>query len=579
MNSKSAVPLNKQNRLSASQARFLKDKKHEVRLSMSPSTSDDTASSFNMQGMLVKWDNFMINYGRFYIALGVWLLAQILCFSFWYNSLWKSSDYATIRSLLSHGLPVARAAANMINLNCAFILLTVCRVSITWLRSTFLNAILPFDNNIDFHVLIGLSIGFWSLTHTVAHYINYHSVQIETSNLVTEQYLAFSTGPGITGLLLVVILTVIVSTSFSKALRKAKFEVFWYTHHLFLILFALTCIHGAFCFIKTDTPNDICHGGPTFWKWILGPLILYSFERGLREFRGRQKTEIIRVIQHPSRVYQIQFRKPGFHPRPGQYVFLCVPEISPFQWHPLTLTSANWCESTGSSEGFHSVHIRAVGDWTNTLASRLGCQWTSAKDPKISELPLLMVDGPYGTASQDVYDYPVSVLIGAGIGVTPYVSILKNIWYRFKHDETSTSPLNMKLKKVYFIWVIRDRTSFEWIIDVLNTIEQEKRMRDWIEIHSYLTESMGMKEIHTIATQEVEGALDRDPLTGLRARTHYGRPNMDRIFKTIRKNHPGKDVGVFYCGPKPMSRMLLEACNKWTEATSRGTKFYYQQGE
>lgn len=42
------------------------------------------------------------------------------------------------------------------------------------------------------------------------------------------------------------------------------------------------------------------------------------------------------------------------------------------------------------------------------------------------------VDGPFGTASEDVFDYEVSMLVGAGIGVTPFASILKSIWYKFK---------------------------------------------------------------------------------------------------------------------------------------------------
>ena len=39
------------------------------------------------------------------------------------------------------------------------------------------------------------------------------------------------------------------------------------------------------------------------------------------------------------------------------------------------------------------------------------------------------IDGPFGTASEDVLKFPVSLLVGAGIGVTPFASILKHIWY------------------------------------------------------------------------------------------------------------------------------------------------------
>ncbi len=38
------------------------------------------------------------------------------------------------------------------------------------------------------------------------------------------------------------------------------------------------------------------------------------------------------------------------------------------------------------------------------------------------------MDGPFGTASEDVFHYEVDVLVGAGIGVTPFAAIMKDIW-------------------------------------------------------------------------------------------------------------------------------------------------------
>lgn len=45
------------------------------------------------------------------------------------------------------------------------------------------------------------------------------------------------------------------------------------------------------------------------------------------------------------------------------------------------------------------------------------------------------VDGPFGTVSEDVFQYEVVVLVGAGIGVTPFASILKSIWYKSRHAD------------------------------------------------------------------------------------------------------------------------------------------------
>lgn len=57
-------------------------------------------------------------------------------------------------------------------------------------------------------------------------------------------------------------------------------------------------------------------------------------------------------------------------------------------------------------------------------------------DRSITGLPLVSlslrvaIDGPFGTASEDVFRYEVVMLVGAGIGVTPFASILKSVWYK-----------------------------------------------------------------------------------------------------------------------------------------------------
>jgi len=60
-----------------------------------------------------------------------------------------------------------------------------------------------------------------------------------------------------------------------------------------------------------------------------------------------------------------------------------------------------------------------------------------------------MIDGPFGSASEDFSKYEVVLLVGAGIGVTPFASILKSIWYRVNYPTQKRT----KLRKVHFFWV------------------------------------------------------------------------------------------------------------------------------
>lgn len=63
------------------------------------------------------------------------------------------------------------------------------------------------------------------------------------------------------------------------------------------------------------------------------------------------------------------------------------------------------------------------------------------------------VDGPFGEGHQDWYKFPVAVLVGGGIGVTPFASILKDIVYK------TTQPVRFPCQKV---WKILDCTNIKF---------------------------------------------------------------------------------------------------------------------
>jgi hypothetical protein len=107
-------------------------------------------------------------------------------------------------------------------------------------------------------------------------------------------------------------------------------------------------------------------------------------------------------------------------------------------------------------------------------------------------LPRVLLDGPYGSPSEDAFNYEIAVLVGAGIGVTPFASVLKHIWYSVMQPTKIIT-----LRKVYFFWVCRDRDAFEWFQDLLIALE-EQNLSDFLEIRSYLTGELGAEELNTV---------------------------------------------------------------------------------
>lgn len=539
-------------------------------------------------GLAARWQAWMVNEGGRRIFFGVFLLLHLLVAIMGTLHYGLKSNLSGARATFGSTFVIARSAALVLHVDVIFILLPICRNFISMLRRTPLNDVIPFDKNITFHKSVAWSIVFFTAVHVGAHMVNFAILaKVKAANdspgeLIKEFLLVnFTTGPGLTGWIMTAALAAMVWFAMEKRRRRPNggFEWFYYIHYVGMIIFFVNWqLHGMFCMIKPDTPPYCSYNTiGVFWRyWLVGGLIFIS-ERILREVRSRHHTYISKVIQHPSNVMEVQIKKEKTTTRAGQYIFLSCPEVSYFQWHPFTLTSA-------PEEDYISVHIRVQGDFTTAFAKALGCDFSKKerggeKDkkgdasmvippPLNRTLPRVMVDGPFGSASEDFFKYETVLLVGAGIGVTPFASILKTIWYRL--NNLNNQNKRTRLSKVYFTWVIRDFGTAEWFHSLLHAIE-EQDVENKIEISIYLTAKIKEDDMNNIVVQDV--GAERDAITQLRAPTHFGRPNWDRVFGGIADRHPDTDVGVFFCGPAVLSKTLHVMSNKYT--TPKGTRFFF----
>ena len=251
-------------------------------------------------------------------------------------------------------------------------------------------------------------------------------------------------------------------------------------------------------------------------------------------------------------------------------MFIQVPGVSKYQWHPFTITSCPF-------DPYVSIHVRQVGDFTRALGDAVGAGAAQAKlyegvDPmgmyevalqNGQQMPAIRIDGPYGAPAEDVFDNEIAVLIGAGIGVTPWASILKNTW----HLRNGPNPPT-RLRRVEFIWICKDTGSFEWFQTLLSSLEQQSTEEarvpgssgvEFLKIHTYLTQKLDMDTTQNIVLNSV--GTDVDPLTELKSRTNFGRPNFNKMFTAMRdgildrtylhglEGNMRTTVGVYFCGP------------------------------
>ncbi|WWC67708.1 uncharacterized protein I206_101620 [Kwoniella pini CBS 10737] len=535
---------------------------------------DQRGAGSKALGWIEKMKVWMVNEGSKRIFFFLWIFLHCMAFAFALVHYQIKDNFVTARSSFNWTFSVARGAAQVLHIDVIFILFPVCRNFISLLRRTPLNDVLPFDKNITFHKQVAWMIVLFSLIHTIAHMRTFALLAIATNTgIIGFLEFNFITGPGATGWIMWLALGIMVWFAMEKR-RRAHFERFWYSHHLFIIFFIGWQLHGMFCMIQPDRP-PFCSAGTigVFWKyWLPGGLVWIS-ERILREVRARHVTYISKVVQHPSKVLEVQIKKENTNRRAGQYIFINCPEISYWQYHPFTLTSA-------PEEDYISVHIRCVGDWTNAFAKALGADFdgkmTKEEEahggkvvtaPVNKVLPRVMVDGPFGSASEDFTKYETILLVGAGIGVTPFASILKSIWYRMNNFGKEKKT---RLSKVYFVWVIRDFGSAEWFHSLLQAVEAED-IEGRIEIHIYLTAKIDEDKMNNLLIQDV--GANTDTITKLRSPTHFGRPNWDKVFESIANKHPDTDCGVFFCGPAGLSGTLHQMSNKYT--SPMGCRFFF----
>ena len=391
---------------------------------------------------------------------------------------------------------------------------------------------------------------------------------------------------GITGHVMLLCMLFMFTTAHVK-IRQQSYETFWYTHHLFIPFLLALYTHATGCFVRDSTHPYSPFAGTPFWKhcigyegwrWELFGGGLYLTERIYREISSRRSAKIYKVIRHPYDALEIQFFKPSMRYKAGQWLLVNIPTVSTTQWHPFTITSCPF-------DPYVSVHMRQVGDWTREVGDALGAGPTQAKeydglDPmgiyeialqNGQEMPSIRIDGPYGAPAEDVFDNEIAVLIGTGIGVTPWASILKNIY----HLRASPNPPT-RLRRVEFIWVCRDTSSFEWFQNLLSSLEAQSLAAaegsgagpEFLRIHIYLTQRLDVDQTANVYLNSV--GVNLDPLTELRTRTNFGRPDFKRLFGAMREGiregsymgdltHSKADVGVYFCGPNLAAKSIKKA--------------------
>jgi len=479
---------------------------NEALLAFIDAPTDDTPSSLGFRHGWSRW-----------VLLGLWLVTNLALFGL-----------TLVLGLGSGGqdstMQLGRAFATCLDFNGALILIPMMRRLLSRLRATALGRSLPIDDAVAFHRVVGHTLFGLAIAHgacfTIAYLVGH------ATHPLTRLF--FSTLIGATGLALLAVFTVMWVFSLGFVRRSKRFELFYFTHLLYLLWLVLAVVHA-----------------PQFLLWAGVPLLGFAVEQALRLRRRAPASRAISLRPLRSAVTELEIeRPPGFDFAPSDYVFLRIPAIARHEWHPFTISSA-------PEHANLSLHVRALGNWSRALR-RL------AESGAVKELTCY-VDGPYGSPSAHIFRSRIAVLIGAGIGVTPFASVLDSIVQRANGQSVRPTELT----HAYFFWLNRDQYSFEWFGALLAELEARDR-RALLEVHLCMTGAhAGATALGLELAREIMHTSGRsDMITGLRTHTHVGRPDWESMLGRISEAHRSERVDVYFCGPPGLAKMLAPLCHR-----------------
>ena len=179
-----------------------------------------------------------------------------------------------------------------------------------------------------------------------------------------------------------------------------------------------------------------------------------------------------------------------------------------------------------------------------------------ADDRAALEEVVVNIDGPFGTPSRSIFGARHAVLVGAGIGVTPFASVLESMVARAYAGEN-------QLEKLYFFWLNRDSRSFEWFAELLLKVEQTDH-RQLVDIQICMTGGRGnVAALALNLARNLSHEIGKpDWVTGLRTQTRVGVPDFDSELSAIAARHAPEPVDVFFCGPPGLGRKLSASCRR-----------------
>mmetsp|Transcript_9114 Transcript_9114/g.20309 ORF Transcript_9114/g.20309 Transcript_9114/m.20309 type:complete len:730 (+) Transcript_9114:81-2270(+) len=325
----------------------------------------------------------------------------------------------------------------------------ICNIMMAWYcilpvsrRSVFLEILgLSWESAIKYHRWIGFHTFFVTALHSVGYialwiYATGSAEYDPSGSMLKHNILPWGCADGTCSehqLLRLVInlwglgafLLMLIMVSFSlQCVRRRAYELFYLMHMLWIPIVVMAQFHCNSIYYLA--PGLACHCVDKMLG-MLGHL------GSIRAQAQRIGPDVLEIVVPTPLSYSV---------KTGQYVLLNVPSISVMQWHPLSVTWAR-------HDAF-ALHIRAAGDWTQSL-------YELAKKGEVK----VKVKGAYGKdVGPQAWGKDALVLWAGGVGLTYIYSIAEQA--------------SQRGMKVYLRFVVRTKTEEQGFATLLDSLQSTR---------------------------------------------------------------------------------------------------------
>ncbi|GMN44989.1 hypothetical protein TIFTF001_014178 [Ficus carica] len=267
-------------------------------------------------------------------------------------------------------------------------------------------------------------------------------------------------------------------------IRRKIFELFFYTHYLYIIFVIFFVLHV----------------GISYSCMMLPGFYLFLVDRYLRFLQSRKGVRLVSSRLLPCESVELNFSKnPGLKYHPTSTIFVNVPSISKLQWHPFTITSNSNLEPEKLS-----VVIKGEGSWTKKLYQTL-----SSPSSNIDRLEVA-VEGPYGPISTNFLRHDTLVMVSGGSGITPFISIIRELIF-------ATTTLKCKTPRVLLISAFKnsvDLSMLDFILPLTGTPYELTNLD--LHIEAYITREKQPKSENSkpLLTKRFKPRVTDSPISG-----------------------------------------------------------------